>query len=45
MISQEMFKSLDKPEYEKNAGRIGDVESLNAAINEITCNYHFRRID
>jgi formyl-CoA transferase len=38
MISQEMFKSLDKPEYEKNAGRIGDVENLNAAINEITRN-------
>ena len=39
MVSQEMFKSLDKPEYEKNAGRIGDVENLNAAINAITCNY------
>jgi formyl-CoA transferase len=39
MISQEMFKSLDQPEYEKNAGRIGDVEKLNAAINAITCNY------
>lgn len=39
MTSQDMFKSLDKPEYEKNAGRIGDVENLNAAINEITRNY------
>jgi crotonobetainyl-CoA:carnitine CoA-transferase CaiB-like acyl-CoA transferase len=39
MISQDMFKSLDKPEYELNAGRIGDVENLNAAINEITRNY------
>lgn len=39
MISQEMFKSLDKPEYEKNAGRIGDVKNLNAAISEITCNF------
>ena len=39
MISQDMFKSLDKPEYEKNAGRIGDVENLNAAINEITRNF------
>jgi len=39
MISQAMFKSLDKPEYEKNAGRIGDVKNLNAAINEITRNY------
>ena len=39
MISQERFNSLDKPEYEKNAGRIGDVANLNAAINEITRNY------
>ncbi len=39
MISQAMFKSLDQPEYEKNAGRIGDVANLNAAINEITRNY------
>jgi formyl-CoA transferase len=36
MASQEMFSSLDKPEYEKNAGRIGDVANLNAAINDIT---------
>ncbi len=36
MVSEEMFKSLDKPEYEKNAGRIKDVESLNKAINAIT---------
>ena len=39
MISQDRFRSLDKPEYEKNAGRIGDVENLNAAINAITRNY------
>jgi len=39
MISQERFSSLDKAEYEKNAGRIGDVVNLNAAINEITRNY------
>lgn len=39
MISQDMFKSLDKPEYEKNAGRIGDVANLNAAINKLTRNY------
>ena len=39
MISQEMFRPLDKLEYEKNAGRIGDVANLNAAINEITRNY------
>jgi len=39
MVSQEMFKSLDSPAYEKNAGRIGDVKNLNAAINAITENY------
>jgi len=39
MVSQEMFASLDRPEYEKNAGRIADVDNLNAAINEITRNY------
>ena len=39
MVSQEMFKSLDKPEYEKNAGRIGDVENLNRAINDTTSNH------
>jgi len=39
MVSQEMFKSLDRPEYEKNAGRIEDVEDLNRSINEITGNY------
>jgi len=39
MVSQDMFKSLDKPEYEKNAGRIKDVENLNRAINGITENH------
>ena len=39
MVSQEMFSSLDKSEYEKNVGRIGDVANLNAAINGITRNY------
>ncbi len=39
MVSQEQFKSLDKPEYEKNAGRIRDVDNLNRSINEITRNY------
>jgi crotonobetainyl-CoA:carnitine CoA-transferase CaiB-like acyl-CoA transferase len=39
MVSQEMFRSLDKSEYEKNAGRIGDVSNLNAAINNITKNH------
>jgi len=36
MVSQEPFKSLDKPEYEKNQGRIAEVEDLNRAINKIT---------
>jgi len=36
MVSQEIFRSLDKPEYEKNAGRIKDVENINKVINEIT---------
>lgn len=35
LVSQEAFKSLDKPAYEKNAGRIADVENLNREINEI----------
>ena len=35
MVSGDIFKSLDRPEYEKNSGRIGDVENLNRAINEI----------
>jgi formyl-CoA transferase len=30
------FESLYKKEYERNAGRIADVENLNKAINEIT---------
>jgi crotonobetainyl-CoA:carnitine CoA-transferase CaiB-like acyl-CoA transferase len=36
MVSQRIFKSLDKPQYEKNAGRINDVGNLNKAINAIT---------
>ncbi|MBN2032776.1 MAG: CoA transferase [Deltaproteobacteria bacterium] len=36
MVSQTMFKSLNKPEYEKNEGRIKDVTNLNNAINAIT---------
>ncbi len=39
MVSQEMFASLDRPEYEKNSGRIADVDNLNAAITAITRNY------
>jgi crotonobetainyl-CoA:carnitine CoA-transferase CaiB-like acyl-CoA transferase len=36
MVSQEIFRSLDRPGYEKNAGRIKDVENINKAINQIT---------
>ncbi|MBW2064445.1 MAG: CoA transferase [Deltaproteobacteria bacterium] len=36
IVSLEPFRTLDRPEYEKNAGRIRDVERLNRAINEIT---------
>jgi formyl-CoA transferase len=39
IVSQDLFKSLDKPEYEKNAGRIEDVQNLNQAINAITKNH------
>jgi len=28
LVSQDAFKTLDKPEYEKNAGRIKDVEKF-----------------
>jgi len=36
MVSLDPFKSLDKPEYKTNEGRIADVDNLNRAINEIT---------
>jgi len=39
MVSQEIFKSLDKPEYEKNDGRIKDVDNVNRVINESTKNH------
>jgi formyl-CoA transferase len=39
MVSQEQFKHLDKPQYEKNAGRIEDVDNLNRSINEITAQH------
>jgi crotonobetainyl-CoA:carnitine CoA-transferase CaiB-like acyl-CoA transferase len=39
MVSQQMFKTLDKQEYEQNEGRIKDVDHLNQAINEITRNH------
>ena len=36
MVSQSMFKSLAKEEYNNNQGRIADVINLNKAINAIT---------
>ena len=36
LVSQDIFRSLDKPGYEKNAGRIKDVEKIDKAINQIT---------
>lgn len=36
MVSQDLFRSLDIPAYEKNSGRIKDVVRLEAAINAIT---------
>lgn len=39
MVALDIFKSLDKPEYEKNQGRISDVEKVNKSINEITRNH------
>ena len=36
MVSQEIFKTLDQPVYERNEGRIKDVKNLNQAINAIT---------
>jgi formyl-CoA transferase len=36
MVSLEMFRSLDRLAYEKNAGRIADVKNLNRSISAIT---------
>ncbi len=36
LVSQPVFMSLDKTEYEKNAGRITDVKNVNKAMNAIT---------
>ncbi len=36
MVEQKPFMSLDKPEYEKNSGRIKDVNHLNQEITKIT---------
>ncbi len=39
MVSLELFASLDRPQYAKNAGRIADVKNLNRAISAITRQY------
>ncbi len=36
MVSLTPFSHLNKPQYDKNAGRISDVEALNRQINEVT---------
>jgi formyl-CoA transferase len=36
LVSLEMFRSLDRPAYETNAGRIADVKNLNRSISAIT---------
>ncbi len=37
IVSLADFAFLDKKEYEKNEGRINDVEDLNRAIESVTC--------
>jgi formyl-CoA transferase len=39
LVGLEGFQVLDRPEYEKNAGRIADVENLNREIGGITRQY------
>ena len=39
LVSQDLFKSLDTPAYEKNAGRIADVQRLNQLIEAITIHH------
>jgi formyl-CoA transferase len=36
LVALEMFRSLDRPAYQKNSGRIADVGNLNRAISAIT---------
>jgi len=36
LVSLPAFQELDKPEYQKNAGRIADVDNLNQAMNQIS---------
>ncbi len=44
LVSQEAFKSLDKPEYGYNEGRINNVEILNQAINRITQQFYSQEL-
>ena len=39
LVSRDIFKRLNTPAYEKNAGRIADVQRLNQLIEEITINH------
>lgn len=39
VVAQDIFKSLDRPAYAKNGGRIKDVRNLNQAINAITAKH------
>lgn len=36
VVAGDLFRSLDKPEYEKNKGRINDVANLNNTLTAIT---------
>jgi len=38
------FESLSKKEYERNAGRIADVENLNKAINAVTKKFRTKEL-
>jgi crotonobetainyl-CoA:carnitine CoA-transferase CaiB-like acyl-CoA transferase len=44
MIKLPGFESLYQKEYERNAGRIGDVENLNRRINEVTKKYSTQKL-
>ena len=44
MVGLDAFQSLDRPGYEKNAGRIADVDALNRAITAITRNFPSARL-
>lgn len=38
MVGLSLFQALDKPEYEKNEGRINDVANLNESLSKIFSN-------